>query len=449
MDGARDNPGLAKTLPATKPPRRGWGGAVIAVVIVVALGWVGWHYGWPKLQSMLGLNSSASGGRGNQAPPQPVGVATIGRGDVKIVLSALGTVTPLATVTVKTQISGQLVQIAFQEGQLVHKGDFLAQIDPRPYQVALEQAQAQLARDQATLKGAEVDLARYRTLVAQDSIATQTLDTQVALVATDQGTVQTDQASIDSAKLNLVYCHITASANGRVGLRQVDEGNYVQPTDANGIVVITQLQPISAIFSLPEDDIPQVLKQMHAGSTLSVVARDRADAVTIANGALSTIDNQVDTTTGTVKLRALFPNDDEQLFPSQFVNAHLLVDTLKNVIEAPTAAIQRGEPGTFVFVVGDDGLVHVVPITIGPQDGNMVAVTKGLNGGERVVVDGADRLRDGAKVTVPVPAGGQDGGGARRQHSEGGGGQHRHEHNQPQDGGQPAPAQAPAQAPSN
>ena len=394
---------------------------------------------------MLGQTSAASADRGNRVPPQPVGVATIGRGDVRIVLSALGTVTPLATVTVKTQISGQLVQIAFQEGQLVHRGDFLAQIDPRPYQVALELAQAQLARDQATLKGAQVDLARYQTLVAQDSIAKQTLDTQVALVATDQGTVQSDQAAIDSAKLNLVYCHIVAPATGRVGLRQVDEGNYVQSSDANGIVVITQLQPISALFSLPEDDIPQILKQMHAGSALAVSASDRTDTTALAAGALSTIDNQVDTTTGTVKLRALFPNDDEQLFPSQFVNAHLLVDTLKNAVVAPTSSIQRGEPGTFVYVVGADSLAHVQPITLGPQDGAMVAVAKGLNGGERVVVDGADRLRDGAPVTVPAGAAGAAGPKALHGGQGGGGpsGGQRHREQTPPGGDQPAAAPAP------
>ena len=405
MDGSRGDSKPATT--SAMPKRRGWGGAVVTLVVLGGWGGGGWVYGWPKLAPLFGQTAETAAARNSKMPPQPVGVASIGHGDVRIVLSALGTVSPLATVTVKTQIGGQLVQIAFQEGQLVHKGDFLAQIDPRPYQVALEQAQAQLARDQATLKGAEVDLARYRTLVAQDSIAKQTLDSQVATVGNLQGTVQLDQASIDSAQLNLTYCHITAPATGRVGLRQVDEGNYVQASDANGIVVITQLQPISAVFSLPEDDIPQILTQMHTGRALAVTAADRTDTTTIATGQLSTIDNQVDTTTGTVKLRALFANDDEQLFPSQFVNAHLLVDTLKGAIVAPTSAIQRGEPGTFVYVVGDDSRAHVRPITLGPQDGAVVAVIKGLNGGERVVVDGADRLRDGAPVTVPAsPAGG-------------------------------------------
>jgi multidrug efflux system membrane fusion protein len=417
MDGTRAE--RAPTAPAeTLTPRPGddtrrpgppnpWLGRLVRIVLVLALAWAGWRYGWQMLQPMLGQGAATAARRGAGAPPQPVGAATIGRGNIRVMLNGLGTVTPLATVTVKTQISGQLTEIGFKEGQLVTKGDFLAQIDPRPYQVALEQAQAALARDQATLRGAQVDLARYRTLVAQDSIAKQTRDTQAALVATDEGTVQSDQAAIDSAKLNLAYCHIVAPATGRVGLRQVDAGNYVTPSDSNGIVVITQLQPISVLFSVPEDDIPQIQRQLHAGVTLPVVAFDRTDTTQLATGSLETIDNQVDTTTGTVKLRATFANTDEALFPSQFVNAHVLVRTLDNVVTAPTAAIQQGEPGTFVYVIGADDVVHVTPVTLGPQDGAMVEITKGLQGGERVVIDGADRLREGARVSVPTggPAG--------------------------------------------
>ncbi len=408
--------------PAPEPPRTPsrWPGRIGLLLVVVGLGWAGWHWGQPLLQKLLGEPASPAKGARTGTPPQPVGAATIGHGDVRVILSALGTVTPLATVTVKTQISGQLVQIAFKEGQLVNKGDFLAQIDPRPYQVALEQAQAALARDQASLRGAQVDLARYRTLVSQDSIARQTLDTQSALVATDQGTVQADQATIDSAKLNLVYCHIVAPATGRVGLRQVDEGNYVQASDTNGIVVITQLQPISVLFSVPEDNIPEIQKQMKSGTKLAVTAMDRADVTQLATGTLETIDNQVDTTTGTVKLRAIFPNADEALFPSQFVNAKLLVSTLQNVVTAPTSAIQRGEPGTFVYTIGADNAVHVTPVTLGPQDGAMVAVTKGLSGGERVVIDGADRLREGARVSVPTGNGTPPARGAGRPAGAGG-----------------------------
>ncbi len=384
--------------PLQQTRRRGWLGWGVWIVVLLALAWVGWRFVWPIISPAPTSNRAAQA-----EPAQPVGAATIGKADVQVVLNALGTVTPLATVTVKTQIAGQLVQIAFKEGQLVKKGDFLAQIDPRPYQAALEQAQANLARDQATLRGAQVDLGRYRTLVSQDSIAKQTLDTQAALVGTDQGTVMADQAAIDTARLNLTYCHIVAPATGRVGLRQVDEGNYVQTSDTNGIVVITQLQPISVIFSVPEDNIPQIQKQMRAGMPLETDAWDRSNVTKLASGTLLTIDNQVDTTTGTVKLRSSFPNDDESLFPSQFVNARLLVNVLHDVVVAPTAAIQRGEPGTFVYVIGDDGVVHVKPLKLGTQDGLVVQVTDGLQGGERVVIDGADRLREGAKVVVPDP----------------------------------------------
>src|SRR6185312_1830601 len=244
--------------------------------------------------------------------------------------TAVGTATPLATVTVKTQINGQLTEVAFTEGQMVNKGDFLAQIDPRPYQVALEQAQGTLAKDKALLKYAEVDLARYKTLAAQNSIAKQTLDTQTYLVEQDRGTVQTDQAAVDTQLLNLAYCHIVAPVSGRVGLRQVDPGNYVQTSDAAGVVVITQIQPISAIFTLPEDSLQAVLKRVHDGAKLQAVAFDRTNTKKIDTGQLSTIDNQIDTTTGTVKLRATFDNSAQNLFPNQFVNIQLLVNTLKD-----------------------------------------------------------------------------------------------------------------------
>jgi multidrug efflux system membrane fusion protein len=247
---------------------------------------------------------------------------------------------------------------------------------------------------------------RYQTLVKQDSISRQQLDTQASLVQQYAGTIKTDQAAIDTAKLNLIFCHITAPETGRVGLRQVDEGNYVQTSDANGIVVITQLQPMSVIFTLPEDDVPEITRQAPDGTGLQVTAFDRADAHQIAVGRLETIDNQIDTTTGTVKFRALFDNQDNALFPSQFVNAKLLVETLKKVVVAPTAAIQRGEPGTFVYAIKPDNTVHVQVVKLGPTDGDKVAVDSGLDAGDRVVTDGADRLREGAKVTIPPPANG-------------------------------------------
>jgi membrane fusion protein, multidrug efflux system len=368
-------------------------------------------------------------GRSAFSGPVPVGVATAKTGDMPVTLTELGTVTPLAMVTVKTQINGYLMSVGFVEGQHVKKGDFLAQIDPRPYQVALEQAQAQLAKDQAALKDAELDLRRYNTLVAQNSIATQTRDTQIATVAQDRAQIGLDQAQIDTQKLNLTYCHIISPVTGRVGLRQVDPGNYVQTSDPNGIVVVTQLQPISVIFTMPEDSLAAVLKQVHAGATLTATAYDRTNTTEIAAGRLDTIDNQIDPTTGTVKLRAIFDNADESLFPNQFVNIKLLVSTLRNTVLVPTAAIQRGEPGTFVYVAKPGNTVAVQKVKLGPGDGQQVAVLSGLDAGAQVVDDGADRLKDGAKITIAPPAGAAAaaGGGSGAAASASGqpGGQHR------------------------
>src|SRR5271155_1422290 len=344
------------------------------------------------------------GGRVTSGGPTPVGVAKAQTGDMPVTLNGLGTVTPVAVVTVKTQINGYLMSVAFQEGQHVKKGDFLAQIDPRPYQVALEQAQAQLAKDQASLKDAELDLKRYNTLVAQNSIATQTRDTQIATVGQDRAQIMLDQAQIDAQKLNLTYAHIISPVTGRVGLRQVDPGNYVQTSDANGIVIVTQLQPISVIFTLPEDNLPEVLKQWHAGASLAATAYDRTGMTELGKGHLETVDNQIDTTTGTVKLRAIFDNEQEILFPNQFVNVQLLVDTLRDTDIVPTAAIQHGAPGAFVYVVKPDQTAAVQQVKLGPGDGQHIAVLDGLQPGEKVVVDGSDRLRDGAKVTIaPAP----------------------------------------------
>lgn len=335
-------------------------------------------------------------------PPQAVGVAIAAPGDVAISLTELGTVTPLATVTVRTQIAGILTQVAFTEGQMVHRGDFLAQVDPRPYQALLDQNEGNLARDQATLANAQLDLARYQKLNSQDSIARQTVDTAAATVRQDQGIIKFDQAAIDTQKLNLIYCHITSPVDGRVGLRQVDQGNYVTTGDTNGIVVVTTLQPISVIFTLPEDSIPAVQKRTRAGASLPVAAWDRGDTAKIADGTLLTLDTQIDPTTGTVKARASFPNQDQALFPQQFVNAHLLVDTLHAPVLVPNAAVQRGSPGTFVYLVGADDTVAVRKVVAGPADSSSTAITSGLAAGDRVVVDGADRLHEGAKVTVPA-----------------------------------------------
>ena len=364
-----------------------WGGAVVLVLAGTA-----WflHSRAPQERRT---------GRGN-APPVSVVTTVVQRGDLPVTLNALGTVTPLATVTVKTQIAGRLVAIGFREGQLVRAGDFLAQVDPRPYEIALEQAEGQLARDRALLHDARLDLVRYRTLAREDSIPQQQLDTQEDLVHQYEGTVQADQAALASARLNLDYCRIVAPVAGRVGLRQVDQGNYVQTSDPAGVVVITQLQPISVIFTLPEDHVPTVMSRLKAGATLLVTAYDRALTTKLATGTLMTVDNQIDTTTGTVRLRAQFDNRDERLFPNQFVTTLLLVDTLKGATLVPTAAIQRGAPGTFLYVVDGERVVHLRPVKLGPTDGERVAVEGGPTPGEQVVIDGADKLRDGARVTL-------------------------------------------------
>ena len=359
--------------------------------------------------------------RPNRSTSVSVVTAAVQQGDLPVTLNALGTVTPLATVTVKTQISGRLVQIGFQEGQIVKAGDFIALVDPRPYEIALEQAQGQLVRDTALLHDAQIDLARYRTLMAQDSIPQQQLDTQEYLVRQYEGTVKTDEAMVRNAQLNLDYCHIVSPVTGRVGLRQVDQGNYVQTSDPNGLVVITQLQPISVIFTLPEDNVPAIMKRLGAGATLSVTAYDRALTTQLATGKLLTVDNQIDTTTGTVKLRAQFDNRDYGLFPNQFVTALLLVDTLKAATLVPSAAVQRGAPGTFVYVVNGERVVALRPVKLGPTDGQNVAVMSGLSTGEQVVIDGADKLRDGAKVTLASETGGR-GAGAGKGGGKGGAG---------------------------
>jgi multidrug efflux system membrane fusion protein len=376
---------------------------VVLIVAIAALVWWRTHEAVPGRTG--GQAGGSRGGRGgrfqNAAQAQAVRVAKVVSGDMPVVLNALGTVTPLATVTVKSQISGFLTQVAFQEGQTVKRGDFLAQIDPRPYQIALENAQGTLARDQALLNTARIDLKRYQTLLKQDSIASQQVDTQASLVQQDQGVVKSDQASVDSDKLNLIYSHVTAPVAGRLGLRQVDPGNYVTPGDTAGLVVITQLDPISVIFTVPEDNLPQILQELHAGTVMSASAYDRSNTTLLATGALATVDNQIDTTTGTVKLRASFANPKDGLFPNQFVNIKLLVSALHKVAIIPTSAVQNGSPGSFVYVARDDNTVTVRKIQPGPVDGERTSVLSGLQIGEQVVIDGTDRLREGARITVP------------------------------------------------
>ncbi|RQS19867.1 multidrug transporter subunit MdtA [Burkholderia sp. Bp8992] len=399
--------------PAARRPRRT---LMIGTVAVVAIGGLLWWHPWNRTPAAgstatgasAAAGSSAGGHRGRGGPaamanvPQPVQVATATQGEMPIVLSALGTVTPLANVTVKTQLSGYLQSVSFQEGQIVKKGDVLAQIDPRPYQVSLENAEGTHARDSALLATARLDLKRYQTLLSQDSIASQTVDTQASLVKQYEGAVKTDQAAIDSAKLNLTYARITAPVSGRVGLRQVDPGNYVTPGDTNGIVVITQLQPMSVIFTTSEDNLPQILKQVNAGQKLSVTAYNRNNTVPLETGSLATLDNQIDTSTGTVKLRANFDNKEGMLFPNQFVNTRLLVDVLRNATIVPTSAVLTGSIGQFVYVVKPDNTVTVRKVTIGPVDGERTSIVSGIALGERVVTDGSDRLREGSKISIPA-----------------------------------------------
>jgi len=382
-------------------------------------------------------------GRFLDAGNQPVGVKQIGRGDIRLTLRALGAVTPLTTVTVTTQINGLLMSVGFKGGQLVHKGQFLAQIDPRPYQVALEEDQAQLARDSATLAQAQMDLARYQTLNQQSSISRQTYEDQVWIVKQNQGTVDYDKAQIKAQQLNLTYCHIVAPSDGRVGLRLVDPGNYVQTSSTTGIVVLTLLKPTTVEYSVPEDSLPQIMARVQAGAKLPVTAFDRANVVQLATGEFAAIDTQVNTTTGTVTLRANFDNSDGSLFPSQFVNVVMLLDTLKDTVTVPVAAVQRGAPGTYVYLVNADSTVSVHPIKLGAQDGDFFAVASGLSPGDRVVTDGADRLRDGAKVTIPANTPPPPSGSDQAKGAPGGSGAARGQHRRrPQEPGTSPPSSA-------
>ncbi len=340
-------------------------------------------------------------GRFGTGGPMPVGVAAAARGDIAITLNALGTVTPLATVTVRPQVSGELLKIDFQEGQMVKAGDVLAEIDPRTFKAAYDQAQGQLERDQASLSNAFVDLKRQQALYAQKATSQQLLATQAALVRQLQGVVKSDSANVEAAAINLGYTKIVSPVAGRAGLRQVDVGNLVQVGQTGGVVVVTQLEPISVLFSLPEDNIADVMQRLGSGAVLGVDAYDRGQTNKLASGRLATVDNQIDTTTGTVKLRALFDNAAGELFPNQFVNVRLLVNTLHGQTVVPSSAIERGAEGAFVYVVQSDSTVAMRAVTLGPQDGDRVAILKGLNPGETVVTDGADRLRDGAEVTIP------------------------------------------------
>jgi membrane fusion protein, multidrug efflux system len=364
------------------------------VVLIALIAWVIHH----RLAAQAGQPSFAA----MMGGPLPVSVAKVSTADVPVVVDALGTVTPLATVTVRPQVTGPIVKIAFKEGQLIGKGGLLAEIDPRPYQAALDQAVGQLGRDQAALAGARVDLARYKTLLAQNSVAEQTYSDQQATVGQDEAAVTADKAAIETARLNLSYTRITSPVAGLVGLRQVDLGNLVQADQTTPLVTVTQMQPMSVLFTVAENNLNQILQRASGGQKLTVQAWTADKKHLIATGTLSSIDNQINISTGTLQLRALFDNSDAKLFPNEFVNVKLVLDTLKNQIVVPGAAVQNGpSSNNFVYIVNPDHTVSMRTVTTGPTDGNDTAITKGLTAGETVVTDGADQLKDGATVLLP------------------------------------------------
>ena len=430
----------APTIVERAPPRRrNW---LLWIAIIAALAAAAF-VAWKKYESAAAPSANREDSSGRPAqPPQTVRVASVITGEMPLTIDALGTVTPFETVTIRTQIAGTLQNVGFTEGQTVKAGDFIAQIDPRPYEAALAQAQGQLAKDQALLSQAQGDLARFQQLAKQDSIAQQQVADQVALVAQDKAAIATDQAMVKTAELNVAYTHIVSPVTGRVGLRLVDPGNYLQPSDAAGIVVITQIDPISVVFTTPENNLPRISARLNSGATLPVTVLDRDNVHALATGTLTTFDSQIDVTTGTIKMRSTFANPKGVLFPQQFVNVRLLVDTMTGVTLAPNAAIQLGASGDFVYLLGDNLTVSKRDVVTGPTDGKHTVITSGLAAGDKVVIDGVDRLRDGAKVKVVdhVPAGtGQAGaGGGPGSASEGsgagstnGGGQHhRHRHDQ-------------------
>jgi membrane fusion protein, multidrug efflux system len=386
-----------------KPPSGGkyrWLWTWIAFVIVLGFVAIFFFRHRSQLQSARAKSASA-------APNLQITTATAQSGDIGIYVNALGVVTPLNTVSVNSRVQGQLIQVNYQEGQLVHEGDSLVEIDPGPNQAALTQAEGQLARDQALLEDARLDLDRYQEAFASNAIPKQQLDTQAAAVHQDEGTVKLDQGLLDNAKVQLAYCHITAPISGRVGLRLIDAGNIVQASAANPLLVITELQPIAVVFNVAEDDLPQIQKQLRQNKKLSVDAFDRAQTKKIATGTLETLDNQIDPTTGTVKFKAIFTNDDESLFPNQFVNARLLVDTLHDVTLVPNTVIQRNADNAFVYLLkpdqtGTNQTVVMQTITVGTTDGNVSSV-KGIDPGAVVAADNFNKLTDGAKVTVRAP----------------------------------------------
>ena len=410
------SPGAPPDREPQKPKKRGFVWVILLLAVAGVAAFAVWRASQPGLIP-VNRNSGGGGGRGRGRGgafgPTPVMVAKAKRSSVPVYLSGLGNVSACYTVTVKSRVDGQLMSVDFKEGDFVKEGQVLAEIDPRPYRVALEQAEGTLARDSALLANAKVDYERYKTLLAQDAIPKQQMDTQMATVGQLEGTVKQDTAAINNAKLQITYAHITAPISGRIGLRLVDPGNIVHASDNGGMLVITQLQPISVLFTIPEDSLPPVMAKINRGVRLPVEAWNRDNSAKIANGYLVTVDNQIDQTTGTSKLKAVFENKDSSLFPNQFVNMRLLVDTKANQIVVPSVAIQHGQQGTFVFVVGDDSKVKITPVQIGiVLDNETTSIAGGLEEGAPVVVDGTDRLQNGSQVRIRVP--GDDGSGGGR-----------------------------------
>lgn len=403
-DPRSDSPHPPRT--SGKKKRLIWSGVAVAGVCLLAFAF--WPHGAKQTtgkhhrHNAATQASTAPGANAGASDAQPVAVEVVQHGTMPVVLTELGTVVPITNVTVQTRVEGYLTDVLFTEGQHVHKGDLLAIIDPRPYQVLLDQYEGQLARDKAQLAQARVDNGRYQRLIKQDSIDAKTARDQEFMVEQLEGTVKSDQALVDAQKLQLIYCHIVAPVDGRIGIRAVDRGNYLSAGQSGGLAVLTQMQPISVIFTLPQDQLPQVAEQLRATGSLPVEAWDSSNTKKIADGTVSVLDSQIDTATGTVRLRAIYSNTDEHLFPNQFVNARLLVKTLQDVILVPAASLQTGPSGQFVYVVKDDNTVDVRTVTIGISDGTRTVVSSGLKVGDRVVTDGTDHLRGGAKVTIPA-----------------------------------------------
>ncbi len=403
VESPKANPGAGQQSAAGQPrPKSRWW---VWVIVIGALSYAGWHFYSVRAKGQS--PDPPTGGKGRPANlVVPVVVATAQRADLSIYLNGLGTVTAFNTVTIHSRVDGQLVAVAFKEGQFVHEGDLLAHIDPRPFQVQLEQAEGQLARDTAQLRDAQVNAERFDALYKAGVIPKQQADTQQATVGQFEGAIKVDQAAIDSAKLQLSYSRITSPISGRVGLRLVDPGNIVHANDPNGLLVITQLQPIAVLFSLPEDQLSDVYRKLRAGVQLPVEAYDRDNTTKIATGKLLTIDNQIDPTTGTYKLKAIFDNQRNELFPNQFVNVRLLVDIKRGMVIIPAAAIQRGPQGVYVYVVAAGSIAKVRPVTPAQASGNNVGISAGMQPGEVVVADGQDKLQDGSKVEPRSTTGG-------------------------------------------